>query len=349
MKRIAGIVPALVIASTIVMVGCKKDSGGDPVSYVDAYSVNLTEGEGTTYVGDFFPIRAGYTCNYSGDASMKTTVSIPGYEPSESTTNEPATGMLKILALRTIPLPGGATPLYPVVDMTTTSSQTVFDTSRYFMKDTQAVYIKALKLPNGEFMEVENPVFMKSRLVVGDAWETAPRLDMTKLLENQSPESGITSNVTVNARAKFFVVGKETISLPIGTRNAMRVEQANDISMNGTFSTSEITANVTMTAQLAVVYHLIADTGIVSQNVTGPLDMNLSAEGQTLTIRIEINRSELKLTSLSTGLYATMLPGVGNHRTFAEAPVTFTTQTEEKLWRLSQTITRTLTKKLNLQ
>jgi hypothetical protein len=36
---------------------------------------------------------------------------------TESTTNEPAIGMLKVLALRSIPLPSGTIPLYPIVDM----------------------------------------------------------------------------------------------------------------------------------------------------------------------------------------------------------------------------------------
>jgi hypothetical protein len=349
MKFITVVAIAVMITALALVPGCKKDGGSDPVSYVDGYTVNLTEGKGTTYAGDFFPIREGYVCNYSGYASMKTTLTIPGYSPYESTTNEPAIGMLKVLAIRTIPLPSGAIPLYPVVDMTEMSGQVVDDTSRFFMKDTQAVYIKALKLASGKYMGVDNPVFIKSRLVVGDAWETAPRLDMTKLLQNEAPGSGVASTITMNARAKFFVVGMENIALPIGTRSAMRLEQANDITMNGTVVAEGVTCGLTMTAQLAVVYHLIADTGIVHQNVTGPLDMNLTAEGQTLNIKIEINQCELKLTSLNQGNSKNIISHGTKHRGFAQPPVSFSTQAQEKMWRIAQTIARTLTKKLSVQ
>jgi hypothetical protein len=198
-------------------------------------------------------------------------------------------------------------------------------------------------------LEVDNPVYIKSRLVVGDAWETAPRLDMTKLLASEAPTSGIASNLTLNARAKFFGVGTDNISLPIGTRNAMRLEQANDITLNGTITVEGTACDVHMTGQLAVIYHLIADTGIVHQNVTGPLDMQVSAEGQSMTLRIEINQCDLKLTNLGQGAYAKLGVNPGNGQRFTTPPVSFKTHTEEKLWRLSQSIARTLTKKLCLQ
>lgn len=334
----------LVIITVLFFSGCKKNSS--PVSYIDGYTVDLTEAKGTTYIGDFFPIQEGYTCNYSGSASVHTKMVIPGYDPYENTSNVPAVGMLKVLALRAIPLRSGTIPLYPIVDLTDMSGQVVADTSRFFMKDTQAVYIKALKSPDGSYVEVSNPVYIKSRLVVGDSWETAPRLDMTKLLENEAGGDVVETNISLDARAKFFVVGKENISLPIGTRNAMRLEQANDISMKGSVIVEGTTCDVTMTARLAVVYHLIADTGIVHQNVTGPLDMKLSAEGQTLTISIDINTCELKLTGLgdNPGYYS-----LGKNAVPVDLPSSIKTPTHKKLWRLSQAIANIVTKKLILQ
>jgi hypothetical protein len=76
--------------------------------------------------------------------------------------------------------------------------------------------------------------------------------------------------------------------------------------------------------------------------------MNISAEGQTLTIKIEINQCELKLITLGRGAHAKIGLNPGNRQGFAKPRVSFKTQTEEKLWRLSQTIARTLTKKLCL-
>ncbi|MGD0338639.1 MAG: hypothetical protein ABSB78_07595 [Bacteroidota bacterium] len=344
MKWVNACLILLAIGTVIFFIGCKKGGESSPVSYVDGYTVDLTEGKGTTYTGDFFPIREGYTCNYSGSASIYVKMVIPGNNPIENTSNTPAVGMLKVLALRNIPLPSGTIPLYPIVDMTDMSGQVVNDTSRFFMKDTQAVYVKALRLSSGEYMEVSNPLYIKSRLVVGDSWETAPTLDMTKLIAS---ETGSISNVSLDARAKFFVVGKENISLPIGTRNAMRMEQANDISMTGTIISEGTTIDMNMTAQLATVYHLIADTGIVHQNTTGPLEMKLTAEGQTVTVTININQSELKLTGLGENLNANIYSGLGKSIISNGLP-SFNTHTQERLWKISQAIARTLTKNLSL-
>ncbi len=347
MKWINACLIFLAIGTVIFFMGCKKGSESSPVSYIDGYTVDLTEGKGTTYTGDFFPIREGYICNYSGSAKVYVKMVIPGYNPIENTSDAPAVGMLKVLALRNIPLPSGTIPLYPIVDMTDMSGQVVNDTSRFFMKDTQAVYVKALRLSNGEYMEVSNPLYIKSRLVVGDSWETAPRLDMTKLIASETGDNGTISNVTLDARAKFFVVGKENISLPIGTRNAMRMEQANDISMTGTIISEGTTIDMNMTAQLATVYHLIPDTGIVHQNTTGPLEMKLTAEGQTVTVTININQCELKLTGLGGDLNANIYSGLGKS-TISKGLPSFNTPIQEKLWKISQAIARTLTKNLSL-
>ena len=337
----------LTIGSIILLVGCKKDDQSNPVSYVDGYTVNLTENKGTTYTGNFFPIVQGYTCNYSGSANIQTTIAITGYPSQQDSTVTPTTGMLKVLALCYIPLSSGAIQLYPIVDETNMQGIITADTSRFFMKDTQAVYVKAIKLSDGSYLEVINPVFIKSKLVVGDSWETAPEIDMTKLLSIESDLSGVQSNLSLNADAKLFVVGKETVTLPIGIRNTVRLEQANDISLSGSITvTSEgtpVTFNLTMNAKLAVVYNMIADTGIVYQNVTGPLNMNLSAQGITMTISMNINECELGLVSLS-----------GNNVTLSKStvstkqPLTFNTATEKKLWNVSQAIIKVITKRLSL-
>ena len=161
-----------------------------------------------------------------------------------------------------------------------------------------AVYVKALKLADGSYLEVKDPVYIKSSLVVGESWRTAPQMDMTELLAGELNEGIESSDMTLNAEAKFFVVGHEMISLPIGSRWAMRMEQANDITMKGKLLVEGSTVDMTTTAKFATIYHLIADTGIVHQNTTGPLTMRMSLEGQTITIKITINKSELNLTSL---------------------------------------------------
>ncbi len=347
MKHLIVVFMALTLGLIIFLTGC-NNSDDNPFSYVDDYTVNLTEAKGTTYTGDYFPLQEGYTCYYSGSASMHIKAVIPGYPKVDETTNAPATGMLKVLTLTNIPLSSGTLPLYPIVDISDMEGQVIADTSRYFMKDAEAVYIKALKLSDGSYLEVENPIYIKSNLEVGDSWETAPKMDMTKLLISEFGASGVQSNIDLNARAKFFVVGHENISLPFGIRNAIRLEQANDITMTGTMTMQGTIINMDISAQLAIEYHMIADTGIVRQNITGPLDMEMSAEGETVTININFNNFELKLTNLSGNTYYIDSDSALSKRTIsAQMPKSFNTPNEEKMWKVSQAIARVLIKNLS--
>jgi hypothetical protein len=264
MKVLTFFLIILILFSLIYQTGCKKDEEDSPLSYIEAYTVNLTEPKGTTYAGNFFPLEEGYTCYYSGSVDMLTEMTIPGYDPIEESIIAPALGMLKVLQIRDIPLNSGLITLYPVVDLSDIDGQITADTSRFFDKDAEAVYVKALKLADGSYLEVKDPVYIKSSLVVGESWRTAPQMDMTELLAGELNEGIESSDMTLNAEAKFFVVGHEMISLPIGSRWAMRMEQANDITMKGKC----------------------------------PLTMRMSLEGQTITIKITINKSELNLTSL---------------------------------------------------
>lgn len=348
MKNLIKIFTILTLVLIMYLMGCKDSEESNPLSFIDGYTVNLTETKGTTYAGDYFPIEEGYTCNYSGFAIMQTKISIPGYDPMEETTNEPTLGMLKVLALRDIPLESGIIPLYPIVDLTDMQGQIVADTSRFFDKDVEAVYVKAIKMSDGSYFEVENPVYIKSSLVVGESWETAPKMDMTQLLTAELGEGGDQSDITLNAKSKFFVVGHEVISLPIGTKWAMRLEQANDITMTGTLIVEGTPVSTNITAKLATIYHMIADTGIVHQNTTGPLTMKMTFEGQTITISITINKSELKLTSLGdSGYYKNSFSGIGRPVIIDKPPPSFDTPTKRKLWNISQIIANVLIKRLS--
>jgi hypothetical protein len=334
--RYGGVVLLGVAIGLLMFSGCAKKGGSTPapVSYVDNYTVTLTEPKGTSHTGNFFPLAEGYTCNYSGDASVRLTMSGGGITPQDQTTTNSAIGMLKVLPLRPIPLPSGTVSLYPVVDYTNMQSQITSDTSRFFMKDAAAVYVKALKLSDGSYMEVENPIYIKSSLEAGDSWETAPRMDMTKLAQSQI-SSGVTmSNMTMSAKAKFFVVGMEQVSVPIGVRNAVRLEQASEISMTGNGSTQGVAFTMNVGANLSCVYHFLADTGIIQQNLTGPLGITISAQGSTVTIVMTFNRCQLGLESVSFGGAAVAM----TKRAADGEPVKFTSPEQEKYWIISQAV-----------
>jgi hypothetical protein len=70
----------LITASVIFYLNC--DDKSNPLSFVDDYTVTLTEAEGTTYTGNYFPLENSWY-SYSGSISMKTRTEIPGSEPIE--------------------------------------------------------------------------------------------------------------------------------------------------------------------------------------------------------------------------------------------------------------------------
>lgn len=347
MKNLINFIILLAIISITFLTGCSSDESEDPLSFLDEYTVDLLEAKGTSYTGDYFPIEEGHTCNYSGFVIMQTKMIIPGYDPIDEPTISPTLGMLKVLALRNIPLPSGTVPLYPIVDLSEMQGEITADTSRFFSKDDEAVYVKAMKLSDGSYLEVQNPVFIKSSLIVGESWETAPQMDMTQLLTGALGEEGEGSNMTLNAESKFFVVGHEMISLPIGNRWAMRLEQANDISMTGILMVEGMSVNTTIIAKLATIYHMIPDTGIVHQNTTGPMNMKMSIEGQTISIEIDIEQSELNLTGMGDDGFYKNISASNN-----QAPIavinssSIDTPMAQNLWKVSQTIRHLLTKKL---
>ncbi|MEJ2627804.1 MAG: hypothetical protein P8078_04530 [bacterium] len=335
----------LITASVIFYLNC--DDKSNPLSFVDDYTVTLTEAEGTTYTGNYFPLENSWD-SYSGSISMKTRTEIPGSEPIEELIDESIWEDIRILAPCNIPLSSGIVSLYPISEFNFLIHG-YSDTTRFFMKDAQAVYLKAFKLSKGVYLEVDNPLYIKSELVVGDSWETAPRLDMTKLLARELYKyrfgmlTVTQSNIDLTAQAKFFVVGNEPISLPGGTRDALRLEQASEITMTGDMIIDILNLDIYITARLASVYHLIPDTGIVHQSVTGHLEMKVSAGGEKITI--DINQYELTLDGFYKVAYSY---SSNNLKKRTRQPPTFNSPCQEKLWKVSQAITQILLKNLSL-
>ena len=349
MKRVTIGLMILSLLFLWFVTGCSKDDD-NPVSYVDNYEKEVVYKEtlGTTHTGDYFPLIPYRKINFSGYMNAVTSIQIPGFGTLQDTTDENIYGSQLVLEQIPVSLPSGTLSLYPIVetmDMTT-------DTSRFFMKGDTAVYIKAIKVDDGEYLEVEDPVFVKNNLVVGDSWKSAPRVDLTKKMQDVMNEDESTvSSLTMNGEAKFFVIGEESIDLPVGTRMAVRLEQANDMVISGQMTDEDGTADLNVDAKLAIEYHVIADTGVVHQNMTGQMNVVLSYTGQTITILMDIQQSDLKLTYISTVYDLSPEPyyyyplrkqaGSGQQPEFRSVQ-------EKKAWSLANKIARCMIRQLTL-
>ena len=300
MKNVNYFIILVSVYLLIIIWGCSENNS---MSFIDDYDVDLTEDKGTVYYGDYFPLYENYTCNYSGYGIIHTKINIPGYGEDEETSSGNMIGMQRVLPQTLIPLNSGSVMLYPVVEASEFDYEFSSDTSRFYMKDEQAVYVKAVKLSDGSYLEVEDPVFIKSALKVGESWMTAPKFDMTELLMSALNGDESQTDMSVDAKSKFFVAGHQMITLPVGNRRALRLEQANDIKVKGTMNLEGYTYIINISAEIAIVYHLIADTGIVHQNMTGPMNMKITVEGQSMTMNIDIEQSELSLTGINSEPY----------------------------------------------
>ncbi len=347
MKILHASVLVLVIAVMILPLGCKKDSNPvAPASFVDSYSVTLTEPEGTVHSGDYFPLRVGYTCNYSGSVEGTTHLVATGSQPYDDSISGSAVGMMRILPLRSVVLRSGSYQLYPVVDVASfPGSPASYDTSRHFLKDSAAVYVKALRMADGSFTEIDAPIYIKARLVAGDTWETSPDLQLADILAQQMGGSGVQSDLQMTARAKFYVAGNDPVLLSSGMRNSVRLDQVSDVSMSGTVTMEGTSYAMTMTAKTVTVYHAIADTGIVHQNVTGTITMTITGGGNTATITVQLTRCELTLSSVTSGLGS--VPVVAGPQARREVASGLTAPPERFL-RLSRVLTDVVVRKLSL-
>jgi hypothetical protein len=342
---------SLIVVAGILIIGCSKSN---PAGYVDGYTVKLTDDAGTTYAGDFFPLRAGHACSFSGEENITYTATMTGQPSENDTIVGPTVGMLSILPEQNVILQSGTYSLFPVVEY---SGDGVYDTSRYYMKDTQCVYVKALKLSDGSFTEINNSIFLKSSLVAGDSWESTPQMNITQIVQAQSGLGDPGSNLQSTANAKSFVVGHEVIDLPIGVRNTVRLEQANDISVTGSVISEGVSVNMKMSAKVATIYNLIADTGVVHQSASGTINITASAQGETVTINMKINEYTLGLTNVYDGpVFAKVGRVPANSREIARNEtsssnhrVALKTPAQVKLLNISQRLVKSYLNQLGLE
>ena len=198
--------------------GSKKSSKKTSFPYVNNYQAEYTEAKGTKYTGDFYPIAPGKEWRYTGSMTGSDRITLKGKEngmPIDTTFTEyynsnyvqaishilaPVTATLSQKTYTLLPEEG-----YADIDLGYTSTNSYPETMRYYEKTPAIVYIRAVPDGEGGFIEVKDPVFIKSELVVGDSWISQPTMNTTQLAGSE--------DVNMKALCKLFVIGKDSLKV----------------------------------------------------------------------------------------------------------------------------------------
>jgi hypothetical protein len=239
------------LAMGLLLTECKKDEETD---FVNDYSPTLTEASGTEYTGDYFPLGTYYTWNYEGTETTKGTSTTTENGESETETineSDDVSPEIWVGASRSVDLSDGAKILYPYYN------DKYFP--RYLEKTSSGVYVRAIMGENEQIIEIDNPAFIKSPLVVGDKWEVDPQMDISELNEFESMSAG---GGDINAKSMFIVVGKEVKTWKGASYNTIRLDQRSEVSFSLNLNRDGMRISVSMNVQVTTKYNLIEDIGI---------------------------------------------------------------------------------------
>jgi len=294
MKRISFLVP--ILAMLVSFASCKKDKV-EP-SFVDDYNAPLTEEKGTEHSGDFFPLDEGYYWDYSGYEEVigEMKVSAPGInetEPIDESGN--IHSYLVVNSLESINLTSGTHSVYPVRESYFVDGYSY----RYFEKTDEAINFRAFNAGYGELTEVEDPLFIKIPLVVGDSWETQPSIDINSALS--SDNLGLsTGEIDATIICKMYVIGKESISWDSQTVEPVRLDQIAEAKISIPFNEEGVSGKIDMNLKMTNILYLLENVGLIKQGLEMAMTINasLSAEGEKMTINMTVDSNgELNLDS----------------------------------------------------
>jgi len=303
----------------------------DPAQIAEDYlaenNIDIASKKGVSYTGNYFPFVEGNTWEYAGSgivtASSNTSVAIPGNAPQQNSTGPtsstvPLISKLKVLPAEQIRLSDGVYSLYPIEEYTQNyllesgSSLPTVEVNRYFEKKDGNVYIRAIKTDSGTILTVEDPVYLKSTLVVGDAWSSEPSIDIDEYLDESNLDSIDTEalaqfnmDLSINfddpvISSIFVVIGEESVRINNATVDAVRVDQVVSAEIIGYGSTNGVvegvnvnaTFDVSMSLNAAIQLFFQEDVGIVKddEKMSFDIDMNIviSAQGESATMNFEI-------------------------------------------------------------
>lgn len=319
MNRTLLVCISMFCAGSILMLECSspskpKDSvptADLPRPDVSSYQPALTDPEGTTYAGDYFPFVAGNRWNFSGQTSTT------GYEVQESGGESDSTPIyqsgsiiasFEILPARPITFTSGTYQLNPIKGYTQRmvggSSSTTIDTASFFEKVNGTIYCRGMKFMDGSNIEFTDRILLKQPLSAGASWDCQPQInakDLTNSLTSMlQKQFGADAQISVDSQyiqGKAVVIGKTSISAFGKARSTIKVCEkiALKISLhlNGVMEGTQVALSMCMQATYLNTFHFARDTGWIAKSDSSGTTtlMHVAAQGQQMTVRQYENES----------------------------------------------------------
>ncbi|MBU1616082.1 hypothetical protein KJ693_12345 [bacterium] len=299
--------------SVTVTVASGGNGGDEAFPFVDGYSPPLTEAEGTVREGDFLPFDEGYHWWWDGSASVSGSMTMTFEGQSETMpideSDIPIYATWNVQQAKEITLPSGRYTVFPNDErLGAYYGSDYFGSSevvRYFEKTGEALYIRAIEIDNNIF-EIENPVYLKNRLVVGDKWETCPQVDFNRMLKSMDFPGEV--EVDADMKCVFFVVGKEEKNYAGQDVETVRVDQRAEV--NGTMNISysgpdgEMEMRMDFHITMAFILNLLENVGIIAQeeedtNLSMNCFFDFDIEGESGSGSMKMNMEETSYLGLT--------------------------------------------------
>jgi len=286
--RLFTVVFLILFAFVAILTSCDKDD--DIFAYVDGYDAPLTEVKGATHNGDYFPfIKANYW-KYTGNENVtgEMTMNYQGEKETESLNDSySCTSTMAVNTPVSVSLNSGTYTLYPVKETETVDYETSYIT-RYFEKSTDAIYLKAIQMDYGSIVEVKNPVYLKTPLVVGDRWETQPEIDMESMMQEQVDFSG---DINLDMKCVIYVIGKEAMNWKGNNVETVRLDERAQAKAQINVEEDGVKGTMSFDMQIMLNLNYLEGVGLISQKSNLSLTMtgSFSGEGEKITINLDMD------------------------------------------------------------
>jgi hypothetical protein len=275
---------ALSFVIIFYMTQCKKDSSP---SFVDDYNVPLTEEKGTKHAGDYFPLGEGFTWNYLGLQGFYVDMEISGGGYGDTISSDALemeiNNSLICGAQETINLSGSNYNLYPLSSLLSPIEQC-------YQKTDDGVYLRALKVFEDSYIEVENSILIKKPLIVGDSWEKSPsiKLDTAETTENMDVATG---KLEGTAKCKVYVIGKETIYTEGGEIEPIRLDEVAEASFKAAITEKDASGEITINIKFVNKLYLLENVGLVKQDleIENNSTVTASMDGEKVSMKMSFD------------------------------------------------------------